>query len=122
MPKIYSLDFREKVVNCIKNGDNFSQTAKKFGITHVTARRWFYMDLKGSIKDPEPKVRNPKKLNPEDLKKYVNENPDKTVKQLAEHFGVWYQAVYYRLNQLGYTYKKRLSLRREMQPKEEKVS
>ena len=52
-------------------------------------------------------------FNPAKLKKYVDENPDKTVKQIAKHFGAWYQAVYYRLNQMGYTYKKRLSLQKK---------
>ena len=110
MPKSYSLDLRKKIILCVKNGENFLNTAKKFGITHVTVRRWYYMDLNGSLADPEPKIRKPKKLNPEELKRFVDENPDKTIKQIADHFNVWYQSVYYRLNKMGYTYKKRLSL------------
>ena len=110
MPKSYSLDFRKVVVQHVLEGNNFSQTAKKFKVSHEIVRRWYYMNLKGSLEDKKPKNRRPKKLDPVKLKKYVDENPDKTVKQIAEHFGVWYQAVYYRLNQMGYTYKKRLSL------------
>ena len=41
MPKSYSLDLRKKIILCVKNGENFLNTAKKFGITHVTVRRWY---------------------------------------------------------------------------------
>lgn len=115
MPRKYSLDLRKKVVECILNGDNFSQAAKKFNISYETTRLWYNKHLKGSLKDPKPKIRKPKKLDPELLKNYVEENPSHSVQQIAEHFGVWYQAVYYRLNQMGYTYKKRLSLQGKRQ-------
>jgi len=110
MPQSYSLDFRKTAIKAIENGENFSQVAKKLGVHHETIRRWYYMNLKGSLRDSKPKDRKPKKLNPTELKRYVDENPDKTIKQIADHFGVWYQAVYYRLSQMNYTYKKRLSL------------
>jgi len=122
MPKKYSLDFRKKVVDSVIEGDNFSQTARKFKISYETVRLWYHKHLKGSLKDPQPKNRKPKKLDPVLLKKYVDENPDKTVKQIADHFGVWYQAVYYRLNQMGYTYKKRLSLQGKVSREKTEIS
>jgi len=122
MPKKYSLDLRKRVVNCVLEGNNFSQAAKKFNVSYETARLWYNKYLKGSLEDPVPKTRKPKKLDSEVLKKYVDENPDKTVKQIAEHFNVWYYAVYYRLNQMGYTYKKRLSLQGARPEQKRKIS
>ena len=88
----------------------------------MTVKKWFKMYKKGSLQDPKPKPRKPKKLNPNDLKIFVDKNPDLTIKQIANHFNVWPQAVFYRLNKLNYTYKKRLSLQRTMSRKEKEVS
>jgi len=41
MPKKYSLDLRKRVVNCVLEGNNFSQAAKKFNVSYETARLWY---------------------------------------------------------------------------------
>lgn len=122
MPKCYSIHLRKKVILNIKKGLSFSEISTQFQIDYMTVKRWLKMYKEGSLQDPKPKLRKPKKLNPNDLKKYVNQNPDLTIKQIANHFNVWPQAVFYRLNKLNYTYKKRLSLQREVSRKEKEIS
>jgi len=122
MPKTYSTDLRKKTVYFIENGHSATIAAKSFKLHLNTVLRWLKMSQKGFLEDPKPKPRKPKKLNQAELKEFVDQNPDLTIKQIANYFNVWPQAVFYRLNKIKYTYKKRLSLQREMSRKERKVS
>ena len=122
MPKCYSIHLRKKVISNIKKGLSFSEVSMQFQIDYMTVKRWLKMSQKGSLEDPKSKTRKPKKLDPVILKIFVEQNPDLTIKQIADHFKVWPQAVFYRLNKLKYTYKKRLSLQRKVSRKERKVS
>lgn len=122
MPKCYSIHLRKKVISNIKKGLSFSQISTQFQIDYMTVKRWWEMYKEGFLQDSKPKPRKPKKLNPNDLEIFVNKNPDLTIKQIADHFSLWPQAVFYRLNKLKYTYKKRLSLQRKMSREEKEVS
>ena len=110
MPQSYSIDFRKIAVQFVKNGEKIGAVSKKLKVDFNSVKRWLKMSENGSLEDQKPKKRKPKKLDPDVLKKYVDKNSDKTLQQIADHFGVWIQAVYYRLDQIGYTYKKRLSI------------
>ena len=122
MPKCYSIHLRKKVILNIKKGLSFSEISTQFQIDYMTVKKWLKMYTKGSLQDPKPKPRKPKKLNPNDLKIFVDKNPDLTIKQIADHFKVYPQAVFYRLGKLNYTYKKRLSLQRKMLRKKKEIS
>ena len=122
MPKSYSVHLRKKVVLNIKKGLSFSEISKQFQIDYMTVKKWLKMYKEGSLQDPKPKTRKPKKLDPNDLKIFVDQNPDLTIKQIADHFKVYPQAVFYRLGKLNYTYKKRLSLQRKVLRKKKEVS
>lgn len=120
---LYPLVFRKKVIQFVKKRDMTKKDiCKIFGIGKNTLFDWIKRDKNGELAPSKNTFRKPQKLNPIELKNYVEQNPDLTIKQIADQFNVWPQAVFYRLNKLKYTYKKRLSLQREMSRKERKVS
>jgi hypothetical protein len=51
------------------------------------------------------KVYKSQKLDPEELRKYTKNNPDKTLKEIGAAFGGGDVSVFYRIRQLGITYK-----------------
>lgn len=59
----------------------------------------------GELK-PKARMGSKGKTNPEELKNYVKTNPDKILLEIASKFGVSTCAVYKRLKQLGFSYKK----------------
>ncbi|MBN2676138.1 MAG: helix-turn-helix domain-containing protein [Alphaproteobacteria bacterium] len=117
----YSMDLRLKVLEDASLKTQ-KEVAHKWGISTRTLHRWIQRKNKGKIEVFSNSIRKPQKLDPFLLKEYVKQNPDLTIKQIADHFNVWPQAVFYRLNKLKYTYKKRLSLQREVSRKERNLS
>ena len=121
MTATYSLDLRLKVLEDLSFKTQ-KETSLKWKISTRTLYRWIQRKNKGQIKAFSNSTRKPQKLDPVLLKEFIDQNPDLTIKQIANYFNVWPQAVFYRLNKIKYTYKKRLSLQREMFRKEKEVS
>jgi len=60
-----------------------------------------------------------KRVNDDELMKYVKDNPDHFLHEIADHFSVSPQAIFYALRKLKITRKKSLlSIRKEMMRKE----
>lgn len=120
---LYPLVFRKKVIQSVKKRNmSKKDICKIFGIGKNTLFDWIKREKNGELSPSKNIFRKPQKLNPIELKDYVDKNPDKTIQQIADHFNVWPQAVFYRLNKIKYTYKKRLSLQRKMPGKKKSVS
>lgn len=116
----YSLDLRTKIIKYIEKGNSVNKTSETFGIAVRTIFYWKALHEKNELKPKNNSVRKPKKVNPETLKKYIKNNPEKTIQQIADHFNVCGQAVFYRIKKLNFTYKKKNSyIKKEMKKEEQ---
>ncbi|MDR0640525.1 MAG: transposase [Holosporales bacterium] len=102
----YSVDFRQKVLDYAKT-HTIKETAKTFGISKWAVSNWKKL-LKdtGSLKCA-PLNRKPRKMDYAKLKEYVDANPDKYLREIAEVFHCAKETVRQSLIKIGYTLKKR---------------
>lgn len=113
MAKPYSLDLRMRVIENLVEG-NITQAAVAdiFKVSLRTVKRWVKLYNKtGSINPKIPISTKPRKVDYKKAKKFIEENPDKTLKEIGEKFKVTGKAVWYIVRQLGITYKKTLPIR-----------
>ena len=105
--KAYSIDLRSRVIDYIKIGNNQRIASKIFKVSKSAISRWWnrYKE-EGTIK-PKAKLGSKGKVNPEHLKDFVGVNPDKTLAETGNHFGVSACSIYRRLKKLGFSYKKK---------------
>ncbi|MBM5782749.1 MAG: hypothetical protein FJ368_04935 [Pelagibacterales bacterium] len=113
MVQAYSKDLRVRVINRLKNGkESHQEIADNFEIGVATLRRWVRLHKEtGSLDCKVPTVTRPRKVNYKKAQKFIEKNPDKTLKEIGEKFGVKDTAVLYIAKKLNITYKKTLSVR-----------
>lgn len=108
----YDITSKNKIIRYAKTHTN-QAAIKKFDISSATLYAWLKELESGYIK-PERKQFF-RKVDPELLEIYVNENPNLTCEQIAQHFGVSATAINNALKKLGFTFKKRnFSIKNEM--------
>ncbi len=72
----YSIDLREKALNCYKQSNNASKVAKTYGISRNTLYLWIKLEEQtGSLKH-QVKGQNATKWDTQALKQYIEQNPD----------------------------------------------
>jgi transposase len=106
MAKAYSEDLREKVISHVMSGCSKREAARVFNIGEATVYNWLRLYKGGSLK-PKKRTNYPRKVDEHALKKYVETNPDHTLKQIAEALGLKFQTVAKWLKRLNITRKKR---------------
>jgi transposase len=113
MVKAYGEDLRIRVVNRVKDGqESHQQIADIFDVGIATLRRWIKLHKDtGSVAHIVPTRTRPRKVDYKKVQKFIEKNPDKTLKEIGKKFKVTDKAVWYITKQLGITYKKTLSLR-----------
>lgn len=107
MAKAYSLDLRERVVKYVEKGNSAELAATSFSIGIATIYRWLRLKKEAGSLEPLRRERAYQKIDLEQLKKYVAENPDHFLSEIAVKFGVTEQAIFYALKRLKITRKKR---------------
>lgn len=104
--KAYSNDLRLRVIEYIKSNDSQKSAASLFSVGKNTVSRWWLRyKIEGSLVSKSRGGRKGK-IDLMKLEEFVNLNPDKTLKEIGDKFGVSDCAVHKRLKQLGYMYKK----------------
>ena len=106
MAKAYSEDLRKKVISHIMSGCSKREAAKIFNVGEATVYRWIELHKQGDIK-PKKRTEYPRKVAEQKLREYVEQNPDHTLKQIAEALGLTFQNVAKWLERLKITRKKR---------------
>jgi transposase len=115
---VYSLDLRQRALNYIANGGSRSEASKIFGVTARTLANWLSRQKQQDLA-PKMNGSNPSKIDNEKLKKYIEEHPDRYLREIAEVFGSTLQAVFYACKRLNITLKKRpLTTKKEMRKNE----
>ncbi|SNB82490.1 Transposase [Kingella negevensis] len=103
----YSIDLREKALNCYKRCNNASKVAKTYGISRNTLYLWIKLEEQtGSLKH-QVKGQNATKLDTQALKQYIEKNPDAYLYEMAEMFSCSTSTIFYALKKLGITRKKK---------------
>ncbi|SNB75102.1 Transposase [Kingella negevensis] len=103
----YSIDLREKALNCYKQCNNASKVAKTYGISRNTLYLWIKLEEQtGSLKH-QVKGQNATKWDTQALKQYIEQNPDAYLYEMAEMFSCSTSTIFYALKKLGITRKKR---------------
>ena len=117
MPKTYSVDLREKVMQFYKETQHKSKTCELFNIARTTLDDWILLEQQtGQLK--QPKVQNAGRpssiLDLQAFEDFVKTIPFTQAKDLValfeSRFGyrVSYQVILGALNRMGWTHKKRV--------------
>ena len=105
----YSLDLKERVIEYIKLGNNQKTSAKIFMVSKSSVSRWWIRYEQEGIIKPKARLGSKGKIDPNQLKIYVENNEDKTLAEIAGLFKASICSVYRRLKKLGFSYKKKPS-------------
>jgi transposase len=102
----YSVDYRKAALSFKQGGHTFKELKNVFKITPRTYYQWVeLLETSGSVKVEIKRTRK-RKIDPDALKKAVEEKPDAYLRELSKAFNCSTAAVYKRLVNLGFTYKK----------------
>jgi transposase len=103
----YSIDFIETAVAYKNNEHTFKELREAFGIPPETFYQWENRLESGYYDVERPKQERNRKIDKEQLRKAVAENPDAFLYELAEIFDCTPQAVFSMLQKMNITLKKR---------------
>jgi len=115
----YSQDLRKKALEYIEQGNSQKDTAVIFGVTSRTIWNWVLRKNKGTLQ-PKKYAVSPRKINNDLLIKYINNNPDAYLREIAEEFKVDPSAIFYACKRLGITFKKKRRIIKKDVKKKEK--
>src|SRR5215510_13236305 len=102
----YSIDFIKMAVSYKQKGYTFEQLREAFGISSATYYDW-EEKLENGHYDKKVKQERNRKIDKEKLKRAVEEKPDSFLRELAKLFDCTPTAIFYALERLGITLKKR---------------
>ena len=103
----YSIDFITQAVAYKQEGHTFKQLKEAFGIPPETYYDW-KEKLENKHYDVTIKRERKRKIDKDALRQAVAENPDAFLWEYAEQFGCTPTAIFYALENLNITRKKRL--------------
>jgi len=104
----HSNDLRKRAIAFFKSNKTKSETIKTFQIARQTLYDWIELEKQSKLFDILPKKNGFKSsVDLAELKKYIDENPDKYYHEIALKFGVKKSQIQRIVTQkLGYTSKK----------------
>ncbi len=118
----YSEDYRKRTIEYYQEGHTRAEVTAIFKVSPKAMREWEARMKAGSLKPRYPKARKPRKLPPDELSRYVEENPDAFLDEIGEHFKCSGEAVRKALKKLSITRKKRRSTTKSAQKKHAKIT
>ena len=107
----YDEKFRKKAVEYKDSGHSFEQLKEVFGISHTSYYKWKKnKEISGFYSIPrKDKYTRKGKVDPDELRKIAQSEPDLFLYEIAEKFDVFAQAIHKRLKEMKITFKKRHS-------------
>jgi transposase len=101
----YSADYRKAAIAFKQAGHIFREPGEVFKITPRTYYQWIeILETSGSVKIEIKRTRR-RKIDPDALKKAVEEKPSAGLRELSKMFDCAPSSIYRRLVSLGLTYK-----------------
>jgi putative transposase len=112
MAKAYSLDLRQRVFDLLTKGKSKLFIEETLGVATKTILKWQkrYQET-GVMERIIPKVTRPRKVDYKKVEKFIEENPDKTLKEIGDKFKISAFATHKIVRKLNITYKKTLPIR-----------
>lgn len=108
MPKPYSTDLRKRVLQYLEKDSDKMKASQFFQVGIATIYRWVARKKQSGTIEPLKKRNTYRKIDNQKLIAYVEQNPDHFLSEIAKHFGLTPQAIFYALRRLKITRKKRL--------------
>ncbi len=115
MPKSYSVDLRERVLKYLEKNKNRKAASLLFQVGIATIYRWISRKKETGHVQPLRRPYAYKKIDDQKLIEYVETHSDQFLSEIAQHFNLTPQAIFYALKRLKITRKKSSrSIGREM--------
>jgi transposase len=102
----YDVKYRKRAVAYWNEGHSKRATAIVFKVDPSTLQNWKKQLKETDSLEPKKRRETWRKVNPEGLKKYVEEHPDAYLKEIAEEFNCSPVAILYALRRLKISRKK----------------
>ncbi len=122
MARPYSVDLRKRVLEYIQKTADKTKASQLFGVGIATIYRWIARKAKTGNVEPSANKVYKKKIDDEKLIAYMKQHPDHFLSEIAVHFKTSLQAIFYALQRLKITRKKRLRFTRKETKKPERNS
>jgi len=106
----YDIKFRQRVIDYLSKGHTEKETAATFKVSTSTIWDWKSKLNETGTLAPKKRKETWRKIDPEKLRKYVDEHPDAYQHEIAAAFGVRLYAIQKALKRLKITRKKNYSL------------
>jgi transposase len=119
MVKPYSVDLRSRVLAYIEETADKTKASQLFKVGIATIYRWIARKKQSGTVEPSPSKVYKKKIDDQKLIAYMEQNPDHFLSEIATHFNATLQAIFYALQRLKITRKKRLRFTRKETKKSE---
>lgn len=110
--KSYSEDLRKAVVAAVSGGMSKAEAGRVFGISQNALFSWLRLLKKRGVLTPMRVGGSKGRINKDEFEAFVCANPDLTLKEIGMHFKISANSAHYRMRQLNFSYKKRLSIQR----------
>jgi transposase len=107
MTKSYSNDLRKKVVEYLDRGNSYNKASIIFKISVSALGRWYRKYKQEGNYIAKKRGGSKRKIDIDELEKYVKGNENMTLKKAAKKFEVSIFTISYWLKRLGYSYKKK---------------
>ena len=118
----YSQDLRKKALDYVESGGSQTSAANIFGVTSRTIWNWIQRKKQGNL-GPKKYETSPRKIDNEQLIKFIKEHPDAYLREIADVFDVDPSTVFYACKRLKITLKKRrITIKKGMRKKERTLS
>lgn len=99
-----SSDLRQRVVDFVRSGGSKAEAARRFKVGEASVYRWL---KPGGVEYKRPGPQGPHKLDWEQLRRHVDTHPDRTQAERARYFQVSRPCIWYALQRLQVTHKKK---------------
>lgn len=115
---------RKRIVSYVEEGRGTAVEASKlYKVSFKSIYNWMRQKKeKGTLAPNKPISSRHRKINKEDLKRYVQEHPDHYLREIAEVFQVSNGAIFKALKAMKITFKKNSTLQRERRGSTQGVS
>lgn len=99
----YDIKFKQRVIAYRNEGHTYKETCKGFKISEMTLARWIIKEKGGKLEEIKNPIRKPKKIYPDKLVKYIEDNLDSYLSEIAKEFNCSHVAVLKALKMIGIT-------------------
>jgi len=106
----YDKKFRQRAIEYWEEGHSLLATAQVFSVSDRTLQNWKKQLKETGTLEPKKRKETWKKIDPDKLSSYLEENPDAYLKEIAKVFGCTDTAIIKALRRLKISRKKNHSL------------